>query len=207
MSRAYDSKAAALQQQARKIGQSGICGLETRSRCAAAYLTERNSGSQSDAPRSTAVIELQSSRSLHTTGHSSLRRPSIFRAAHSAKMASVVRQAMLRQSILSAPPKRIITAASVLPKSYITSTRPSSTSLQQRQPRPSNASITSRIATFHSTARHNILPPGPQVIEGGVNDPAPVPKPHPTEGSYHWVFERLLCVGLIPLTIAPFAAG
>lgn len=24
-----------------------------------------------------------------------------------------------------------------------------------------------------------------------VNDPAPIPPPHPTEGSYHWTFERL----------------
>lgn len=23
-----------------------------------------------------------------------------------------------------------------------------------------------------------------------VNDPAPIPKPHPSEGSYHWTFER-----------------
>jgi succinate dehydrogenase hydrophobic anchor subunit len=51
------------------------------------------------------------------------------------------------------------------------------------------------------------MPPGPQVISGGVNDPAPVPKPSPTHGSYHWTFERLLSVALVPLTIAPFAAG
>lgn len=64
-----------------------------------------------------------------------------------------------------------------------------------------------------------------------VNDPVPVPQPHPSEGSYHWTFERFVtfyvqhcmilylgvpemltspsavCVGLIPLSIAPFAAG
>ncbi|KAL9001019.1 MAG: hypothetical protein Q9169_000503 [Polycauliona sp. 2 TL-2023] len=40
-----------------------------------------------------------------------------------------------------------------------------------------------------------------------VNDPAPVPPPSPTHGSYHWVFERAMSVALIPLTIAPFAAG
>lgn len=51
------------------------------------------------------------------------------------------------------------------------------------------------------------MPPGPQVIEGGVNDPAPVPKPSPIHGSYHWTFERLLSVGLIPLTLTPFATG
>jgi len=40
-----------------------------------------------------------------------------------------------------------------------------------------------------------------------VNDPAPVPPPNPSHGSYHWTFERLVSVALIPLTIAPFAAG
>jgi len=52
-----------------------------------------------------------------------------------------------------------------------------------------------------------ILPAGPQVIQGGVNDPAPVPKPDPLHGSYHWTFERLMSVALVPLTITPFAAG
>jgi len=40
-----------------------------------------------------------------------------------------------------------------------------------------------------------------------VNDPAPVPPTNATHGSYHWTFERLLAAGLIPLSIAPFAAG
>ncbi|KAI4232491.1 MAG: hypothetical protein L6R40_007388 [Gallowayella cf. fulva] len=70
--------------------------------------------------------------------------------------------------------------------------------------RPPSDSIS---AAFHSSAQRHILPPGPQVIEGGVNDPAPVPEPSPTHGSYHWVFERAMSAALIPLTIAPFAAG
>ena len=40
-----------------------------------------------------------------------------------------------------------------------------------------------------------------------ANDAAPVPPTSPTHGSYHWTFERLISAGLIPLTIAPFAAG
>jgi succinate dehydrogenase (ubiquinone) membrane anchor subunit len=40
-----------------------------------------------------------------------------------------------------------------------------------------------------------------------VNDAAPVPDPNPTHGSYHWTFERLIAAGLVPLTVAPFAAG
>lgn len=34
-----------------------------------------------------------------------------------------------------------------------------------------------------------------------------MPAANPSHGSYHWTFERLISVGLIPLTIAPFAAG
>jgi len=40
-----------------------------------------------------------------------------------------------------------------------------------------------------------------------VNDPAPVPSPSPSHGHYHWDFERILALGLVPLTVAPFAAG
>lgn len=40
-----------------------------------------------------------------------------------------------------------------------------------------------------------------------VNDPVPVPEPNAAHGSYHWAFERLLAAGLVPLTVAPFAAG
>ncbi|TWU71583.1 membrane anchor subunit of succinate dehydrogenase, Sdh4 [Metarhizium rileyi] len=65
-----------------------------------------------------------------------------------------------------------------------------------------------RAAAFHSSSNKSaILPPGPQRIEGGVNDPAPVPPPSAAHGSYHWTFERLLAAGLVPLTIAPFASG
>lgn len=68
-------------------------------------------------------------------------------------------------------------------------------------------SIASQIAPFSTTPQRKILPAGPQVIEGTVNDAAPVPKPEPLHGSYGWTFERILSVALVPLTIAPFAAG
>ncbi|ODA78424.1 hypothetical protein RJ55_05805 [Drechmeria coniospora] len=65
-----------------------------------------------------------------------------------------------------------------------------------------------RVAALHtSSKRAALLPPGPQRIEGGINDPAPVPEPNAAHGSYHWTFERLLAAGLVPLTIAPFASG
>lgn len=40
-----------------------------------------------------------------------------------------------------------------------------------------------------------------------MNDAARVPEPSPSHGSYHWTFDRLVAASLIPLTVAPFAAG
>ncbi|KXS97353.1 hypothetical protein AC578_10730 [Pseudocercospora eumusae] len=62
-------------------------------------------------------------------------------------------------------------------------------------------------AAFQTSAARRILPPLPQVIKGSVNDPTKVPEPHPSHGSYHWTAERLVSVGLIPVTIMPFAVG
>ncbi|KAK3899243.1 CybS-domain-containing protein [Staphylotrichum tortipilum] len=64
-----------------------------------------------------------------------------------------------------------------------------------------------RAAAFHTTARKNLLAPLPQTIQGTVNDAAPVPETSPSHGSYHWTFDRLVAASLIPLTVAPFAAG
>ncbi|KAL3467483.1 CybS-domain-containing protein [Aspergillus heterothallicus] len=70
-----------------------------------------------------------------------------------------------------------------------------------------NVAGVSQVVAFHASARRQILPPEPQTIQGTMNDPAPIPTPHPSHGSYHWTFERLVCVGLVPITVAPFAAG
>ncbi|KAI5801464.1 CybS-domain-containing protein [Peziza echinospora] len=64
-----------------------------------------------------------------------------------------------------------------------------------------------RVAAFHTSKKMEILPAGPQVIIGDVNEPTPIPESNPVHGSYHWSFERLISIALIPLTIAPFAAG
>ncbi|KAI1920791.1 membrane anchor subunit of succinate dehydrogenase, Sdh4 [Ophidiomyces ophidiicola] len=40
-----------------------------------------------------------------------------------------------------------------------------------------------------------------------VNDAVEVPHTSPTHGSYHWDFERIVAASLVPLTLAPFAAG
>ncbi|GAA5929973.1 hypothetical protein JCM3775_004476 [Rhodotorula graminis] len=36
-------------------------------------------------------------------------------------------------------------------------------------------------------------------VEGTVNDPTPFPAPNKAHGQYHWTFERLLSVSLVPL--------
>jgi succinate dehydrogenase (ubiquinone) membrane anchor subunit len=80
---------------------------------------------------------------------------------------------------------------------------------QQLRPAFQRSAIpkSTRIAAFHATQRNQILPPLPQKIIGTTNDPVPVPDPDYAHGSYHWSFERIVSAGLIPLTIAPFAAG
>lgn len=40
-----------------------------------------------------------------------------------------------------------------------------------------------------------------------ANDAAKVPNTDPVHGSYHWTAERLVSVGLVPLSLAPFIGG
>jgi hypothetical protein len=61
----------------------------------------------------------------------------------------------------------------------------------------------SRLVRVQDCCISNIL----EHIEGTINDAAKVPEPSPSHGSYHWSFERAISVAMIPLTIAPFAAG
>ncbi|KAI0399072.1 CybS protein [Xylaria palmicola] len=111
-------------------------------------------------------------------------------------MASAIRPSMLlRQTVLSAATRR---AAAAAPASALLSSAP------LRSPIAKNAA---RVAAFHASSRRSLLPPGPQILKGTVNDAVPVPDPKPSHGSYHWTFERLIAAGLVPLTVAPFAAG
>ncbi|KAI1850902.1 hypothetical protein JX265_007227 [Neoarthrinium moseri] len=97
-------------------------------------------------------------------------------------MASIIRPALLRQTAMAAA-----------------AARPAMRSAFVRD--------AVRVSAFHASSRKNLLPPGPQVIQGTVNDPAPVPPTSPSHGSYHWTFDRLIAGSLIPLAVAPFAAG
>ncbi|KAF2128038.1 succinate dehydrogenase-like protein membrane anchor subunit [Dothidotthia symphoricarpi CBS 119687] len=110
-------------------------------------------------------------------------------------MASLMRPGFVRQA--PAASQRML---STLTASAIN--RPALQHLERAAPQKST-----RIAAFHATQRTQILPPLPQSVVGTANDPTPVPEASPTHGSYHWSFERIVSAGLVPLTIAPFAAG
>lgn len=116
-------------------------------------------------------------------------------------MASLARTGLLRHSQL------MLGARSMPAPSRFSAQAIRATSILSRQPASSMLATVPRFAPFSTSTQKKIMPPGPQVIDGGVNDPAPVPKSNPIHGSYHWTFERLVSIGLIPLTLAPFAAG
>jgi hypothetical protein len=120
-----------------------------------------------------------------------------------AKMAAVVRTTMMRQARFMSTSSRLFSSTTQPLRPF----RPAPLIPSSTQFITPRCSILSRTAPFSTSPQRNILPAGPQVIKGGVNDPAPVPKPNPLHGSYHWTFERLLSVALVPLTMAPFAAG
>lgn len=48
-------------------------------------------------------------------------------------------------------------------------------------------------------------PPG--FVVGTVNDAYKPPEASFYEGGYHWTYERMIAIGLVPLTITPFIAG
>ncbi|KAF2273415.1 CybS-domain-containing protein [Westerdykella ornata] len=114
-------------------------------------------------------------------------------------MASLLRPSLLRQGpAVAAPSSRFLSTVT-----RQTALRPGALAASWQKP----TTTTQRVAAFHATQRQQILPPLPQKIQGTANDPVPVPAPEYVHGSYHWTFERLVATGLIPLTIAPFAAG
>ncbi|KAI9837026.1 MAG: hypothetical protein M1819_000675 [Sarea resinae] len=130
-------------------------------------------------------------------------------------MASIVRPSLLRQTCLAVPAKRVFsskaaavavafkpTSAAVRPSTLLSKPRAFQSAFV-RDALPSSV----RVAAFHASRKQELLSPGPQVVEGTANDAVPVPPSDASHGNYHWTFERLLSAALIPLTIAPFAAG
>lgn len=50
------------------------------------------------------------------------------------------------------------------------------------------------------------IPQPPGGIVGSVNDPVAIPSPNRSHGSYHWSFERIIVLGMVPLMVTPFTA-
>lgn len=122
-------------------------------------------------------------------------------------MASIVRPTLLKQSgLAAAASKRAFTTK--LSTSFPTAlSKPTPSVLTRQSVKSAFVRDNVRVAAFHAGGRQQILPAGPQIIEGTANDAAIVPPTDSAHGSYHWTFERLIAVGLIPLTVAPFVAG
>lgn len=117
-------------------------------------------------------------------------------------MASLSRTAMLRQSQLLLASRRLPATGGLITQAL----RQQPSTISQRS-QPAIPSTLPRFAPFSTSTQKSIMPPGPQVIEGGVNEPASIPKHSPLHGSYHWTAERALSIGLVPLTIVPFVSG
>ncbi|CAN6638368.1 mitochondrial inner membrane protein Shh4p [Trichomonascus vanleenenianus] len=64
---------------------------------------------------------------------------------------------------------------------------------------------TARIAAMAGRRTLFTVPQPPGGIVGTVNEATKTPKHDPVHGSYHWSFERILAVSIVPLTVAPFA--
>lgn len=90
--------------------------------------------------------------------------------SHTHTMASALRPALLRQAFHLQRPNL-------------------TTALPAFRSRVLAPAVTQR-AAFQTSTPRSILPPLPQTIEGGVNEPAKVPDPEPSHGSYHWTAER-----------------
>lgn len=79
-----------------------------------------------------------------------------------------------------------------------------------RQARPfANPAVTSLIAkrSINILPWVKQIPQPPGNIVGTVNDAYVPPPPDKGHGSRHWTFERLVGVGLVPLTVAPYVFG
>jgi len=115
--------------------------------------------------------------------------------------ATALRPALLLRQALAAPSRRAVFS------SPTTSASIPAIRSRLQQARPSALNLCLQRAAFQTTAHRSILTPLPEKIKGTVNDQVVLPPPEPAHGSYHWTAERHISVSLIPLTVAPFAAG
>ncbi|KAF2454619.1 CybS-domain-containing protein [Lineolata rhizophorae] len=124
-------------------------------------------------------------------------------------MASIIRPSLLAQ-LRAAPLSRRVFSTRSLPtigSCSNPSRRPAIRSHGEPASLAARSSILPHSVGFHATPARPILPPLPQRIQGTTNEAQPIVEHSATEGGYHWAFERIIAVTLVPLTVAPFAAG
>lgn len=56
-------------------------------------------------------------------------------------------------------------------------------------------------------SKYKKIPQPPGNIVGTVNDAAKIPLVSYYDGGYHWTYERLITVGLVPLAMSPLIGG
>ncbi|MCJ1485084.1 membrane anchor subunit of succinate dehydrogenase, Sdh4 [Schaereria dolodes] len=123
-------------------------------------------------------------------------------------MASTLRVALRRQARLPLSAQKAFTNQSIFTNpspalQILNSWSPPALPSKWKNPTRTTSISSLRIAAFHVTTRRSILPPGPQVIAGTANDPAPIPPVSPTHGSYHWTFERSCIIDYFPKQRVP----
>ncbi len=115
----------------------------------------------------------------------------------------------------------MITARSVRGISTSTSRRAFAAAARRSSPQPppgagssdpGGVSSSKKEPSSAATAADLSSPPGQgskgvAAVTGTVNDTVRFPAPNKAHGSYHWTFERLVSVGLVPLTVMPFASA
>ncbi|CAB66444.2 TIM22 inner membrane protein import complex and succinate dehydrogenase (SDH) anchor subunit Tim18 [Schizosaccharomyces pombe] len=63
------------------------------------------------------------------------------------------------------------------------------------------------VKSFSTTSVAKIFPPPPQTIKGTVNDAAVFPHHSKLHGSYHWDFERIIAIAMVPQVMIPLFTG
>lgn len=64
-----------------------------------------------------------------------------------------------------------------------------------------------RVSFLPRLSDFKLKPQPPGDVAGTVNDASTFPVPDHLHGSYHWSYERLLAISMVPLAITPFVAG
>lgn len=73
--------------------------------------------------------------------------------------------------------------------------------------KPSGYSAARLLSLKPNWSKFKKIPEPPGLIIGTVNEPYRIPLVSNYEGSYHWVYERIISFALIPMSVLPFVAN